>query len=50
MKKFVIEDDFWSLFPNAKIGVVICHDIDNSIKDEEKYKEMLKEFHFLSRT
>ncbi|QCX32979.1 hypothetical protein FDN13_04230 [Caloramator sp. E03] len=41
MKKFVIEDDFWSLFPKAKIGVVICHDIDNSIKDEEKYKSML---------
>ncbi len=41
MKKFVIEDDFWSLFPSAKIGVVICHGIDNSIKDEEQYKEMI---------
>jgi DNA/RNA-binding domain of Phe-tRNA-synthetase-like protein len=41
MKKFVIEDDFWSLFPSARIGVVICNGIDNSIKDEEKYKEML---------
>lgn len=43
MKKFITEADFWDLFPNAKIGVVICHDIDNSIKDEEKYKEMLLE-------
>lgn len=43
MKKFVIEDDFWSLFPSAKIGVIICNGIDNSIKDEEKYKETLLE-------
>ncbi|GLC31745.1 B3/B4 domain-containing protein [Clostridium omnivorum] len=43
MKKFVIEDDFWSLFPSARIGVIICNGIDNSIKDEEKYKETLLE-------
>lgn len=41
MKKFVTEDDFWNLFPNARIGVVICNGIDNSIKDEEQYKEMI---------
>ncbi|AAK76858.1 DNA/RNA-binding domain of Phe-tRNA-synthetase-like protein [Clostridium acetobutylicum] len=41
MKSFVIEDEFWSLFPNAKIGVVICHSIDNSIKDENQYKDMI---------
>lgn len=41
MKNFVIEDDFWSLFPNARIGIIICNGIDNSIKDEEKYKEQL---------
>ena len=41
MQKFVIEDDFWSLFPSARIGVVICHGIDNSIKDEEQYKDMI---------
>lgn len=43
MKKFIIEDEFWDLFPNAKIGVVICHDIDNTIKDENDYREMIKE-------
>lgn len=43
MKKFIIENDFWSLFPNARIGVIICNGIDNSIKDEEKYKETLLE-------
>jgi DNA/RNA-binding domain of Phe-tRNA-synthetase-like protein len=41
MKKFVIEDDFWSLFPNARIGVVVCCGIDNTIKDKETYKEMI---------
>ena len=41
MKYFKVEDDFWSLFPNARIGVIVCNDLDNSIKDEEKYKEML---------
>lgn len=43
MKNFIIEDEFWSLFPNARIGVIIFNGIDNSIKDEEKYKEMLLE-------
>jgi DNA/RNA-binding domain of Phe-tRNA-synthetase-like protein len=41
MKNFIIEDDFWSIFPNAKIGVVIYLGIDNSIKDKEQYNEML---------
>lgn len=36
MKKFIIEDEFWNLFPNARIGVITCHGIDNTIKD--KYK------------
>ncbi|MFZ5966687.1 MAG: B3/4 domain-containing protein [Bacillota bacterium] len=41
MKNFVVEDEFWSLFPNARIGVVICHDIDNSVSDKEQYKELI---------
>lgn len=41
MKKFIIEDDFFQLFPKAKIGVVVCRGIDNSIRDTEKYEEML---------
>ena len=43
MKKFVIENDFWSLFPNAKIGIVVCNGLDNTVKNEEKYKEMLED-------
>lgn len=41
MKKFVTEDDFWDLFPNARIGVVACHGIDNSIKEKDKYEDMI---------
>jgi DNA/RNA-binding domain of Phe-tRNA-synthetase-like protein len=52
MKNFIIEDDFWSVFPDAKIGVVICHGVDNSIKDNEQYNEILlkaeqEAFHYL---
>jgi len=41
MKKFIIEDPFWQIFPDAKIGVVICHGIDNSAGDRERYQKML---------
>ncbi len=41
MKKFITEDDFWKLFTNARIGVVVCYGIDNSIKDNDKYKDMI---------
>ncbi|MCB2341201.1 B3/B4 domain-containing protein [Clostridium estertheticum] len=41
MKNFIIEDGFWDLFPNAKIGVVICHGIDNTVRNEEGYLDMI---------
>ncbi|MDD9148827.1 B3/4 domain-containing protein [Sporolactobacillus sp. CQH2019] len=41
MKKFVIEDQFWSTFPDARIGTVICNGIDNSIKDKNKYQDII---------
>ncbi|EOU1682443.1 B3/4 domain-containing protein [Clostridium perfringens] len=43
MKKFIIEDDFWELFPNAKIGIITCTGIDNTIKDENQYKDMISQ-------
>lgn len=43
MKKIIIENDFWSLFKDAKIGVVVCNNIDNHIKDKNKYESMLLE-------
>lgn len=41
MKKFIIENDFWELFPDAKVGVVVCNGIDNTIKDPDKYQAMI---------
>lgn len=43
MKKFIIEDDFWELFPNARIGIITCNGIDNTIKDENQYKDMISQ-------
>lgn len=43
MKEFIIEEDFWSLFPSAKIGIVVCQGIDNSVRDVEKYEKLLQE-------
>jgi DNA/RNA-binding domain of Phe-tRNA-synthetase-like protein len=42
LKKFIIEEKFWDVFPQAKIGVIVCLGIDNTIKDDDKYVEMLK--------
>lgn len=41
MKNFVIEEDFWEVFPDAKIGIIVCNHIDNTIKDSDIYKNML---------
>ena len=41
MKKFIIEDAFWELFPNAKIGIIVCNNIDNTIADKGKYETLL---------
>lgn len=43
MPRFIIEDEFWSLFPHARIGTVICHGIDNTIRDTEYYEKLLRE-------
>lgn len=42
MKKFIIEEQFWSVFPDARIGTVVCKGVDNSAKDSGKYEEMLR--------
>lgn len=43
MKKFIIEEAFWDVFPNAKIGIVLLKGINNKIIDTESYKQMLLE-------
>jgi DNA/RNA-binding domain of Phe-tRNA-synthetase-like protein len=43
MKKFIVEEEFWSVFPHARIGAVACHNIDNTIRDTGRYEDMLRE-------
>jgi DNA/RNA-binding domain of Phe-tRNA-synthetase-like protein len=43
MPRFIMEDNFSSLFPHAKIGTVICQGIDNTIRDAEIYEKLLQE-------
>ena len=40
--KFIVKDDFWELFPDARIGIVICKGIDNTVKDEQQYSDLLR--------
>lgn len=42
MKKFVLEEDFLKIFPDSKIGILVCEGIDNHIKDKEKYGDYLQ--------
>ncbi|MDO4869995.1 MAG: B3/4 domain-containing protein [Bacillota bacterium] len=43
MKKFIMEQDYLELFPESKIGILICEGIDNHIKEEDKYESFLRE-------
>lgn len=43
MSKFIIKDDFFEIFKDAKIGVVLCKNVDNTIKEEDKYLKLLEE-------
>ncbi len=43
MKKFIMEKDFLEIFPDAKIGILVCRGIDNHIKDENRYADYLAE-------
>ena len=43
MKNFMIEEDFWAVFPNAKIGIVVCKNIDNTVRDRDFYDRMLSD-------
>ncbi len=41
MKKFILEKDFLEIFPEAKIGILVCEGLDNQVKDPSKYEEYL---------
>lgn len=41
MKKFIIEESFWEVFPNGKIGIILFKGINNQIGNTEIYEQML---------
>ena len=43
MKKFILEQPYLDIFPNSKIGILVCTGIDNHIIDENKYVDYLQE-------
>jgi DNA/RNA-binding domain of Phe-tRNA-synthetase-like protein len=42
MKKFLIEDDFWNIFPDTKIGIVLASNINNSAHNASTFETMLR--------
>ena len=43
MKKFILEQPYLDIFPESKIGILVCIGIDNHIVDENKYVDYLQE-------
>ncbi len=43
MKHFRLENDYLELFPDSRIGVLVCDGIDNKVYDENRYADWLKE-------
>lgn len=41
MKKFIIEEAFWEVFPKAKIGIIIANDINNHVQHTAIYEQLL---------
>ena len=42
MAKFIIKEDFWDLFPQAEIGVILAHGVDNRLEGEEEALDEIK--------
>ena len=41
MKKFIVEEKFKQVFPDYKLAVVICKNIDNHLEDENICRKLL---------
>lgn len=48
MKRFVLDPSFLELFPQSRIGVLVCKGIDNHVKEEARYASWLRECEKLS--
>ena len=42
MKKFILEQPYLEIFPDSKIGILVCTGINNHIVDENKYVDYLE--------
>jgi DNA/RNA-binding domain of Phe-tRNA-synthetase-like protein len=42
MRKFIVDESFWEIFPNAKIGISVFHGINNEERNSDKYVHMLE--------
>ena len=42
MKKFILEQPYLDIFPESKIGILVCKGINNHIIDENKYADYLQ--------
>ncbi len=43
MKKIICKEDFWEMFPDCKIGIVVCKGITNAYgNDEDEYEAMIR--------
>jgi len=49
MKRFIIEQDFWDIFPDARIGVVLCLGVDNARRGDDRFGTMLREAELAAR-
>ena len=43
MKKFILDPSFLELFPESRIGVLVCNGIDNHVEQEDRYASWLRE-------
>ncbi len=44
MKRLICKEDFWALFPDCKIGIVVCREITNEYKEDEmQYETMIRQ-------
>lgn len=42
MSQFIIEKDFFEIFPNAKFGILVCKGINNELVNDEVYQDLLQ--------
>ncbi|MBQ6593272.1 MAG: B3/4 domain-containing protein [Solobacterium sp.] len=43
MKHFRLEEDYLGVFPDSRIGILVCEGINNKVTDPERFAEWLEE-------